>query len=79
MKVVQVVSYYPPHLGGMENAVKEISENLAKRGHQVKVFTSDIGCKNVKLRSTKNLKIHWLLGWEFFHSPILPSLFFKQI
>ena len=57
MKVVQVVSYYPPHLGGMENVAKEISENLAKRGHQVKVFTSDIGCKRDKLTSTKNLKI----------------------
>ena len=79
MKVVQVLSYYPPHLGGMENAVKGISENLAKRGHQVKVFTSDIGCKKGKLRLTKNLKIHWLLGWEFLHSPILPSLFFKLI
>lgn len=79
MKVVQVVAYYPPHLGGMENAVKEISENSAKRGHQVKVFTSDIGCKNVKLKSTKNLKIYRLLGWEFGHFPILPSLFFKLI
>ena len=79
MKIVQIVPYYPPHLGGMENVVKEMSENLAKRGHQVKVFTSDIGCKNVKLKSTKNLKINWLLGWEFSHSPILPSLFFKLI
>ena len=79
MKIVQIISYYPPHLGGMENAVKEMSENLAKRGHQVEVFTSNIGCKNVKLRSTKNLKIHWLLGWEFVHFPILPSLFFKLI
>ena len=48
MKIVQIVPYYPPHLGGMENVVKEISENLAKRGHQVKVFTSNIGRKIVK-------------------------------
>ena len=38
MKIVQIVSYYPPHLGGMENAVKEISESLAKRGHQPPLF-----------------------------------------
>jgi glycosyltransferase involved in cell wall biosynthesis len=79
MKIVQIVSYYPPHLGGMENAVKEISENLAKRGHQVEVFTSDIGCKKGKLRSTKNLKIHYLKSWESAHTPIIPSLFFKLL
>jgi glycosyltransferase involved in cell wall biosynthesis len=42
----------------MEHIAKEISESLAKRGHQVKVFTSD---------------------WEFAHTPIIPSLFFKLL
>ena len=79
MKVVQVVSYFPPHLGGMENVAREISERLAKKGHQVEVFTSDIGCKKGKLRSTKNLKIHYLKSWEFAHTPIMPSLFFKLL
>ncbi len=79
MKIVQVVAYYPPHLGGMENVAREISERLAKKGHQVEVFTSDIGCKKGKLRSTKNLKIHYLKSWEFAHSAIIPSLFFKLL
>jgi hypothetical protein len=61
----------------MENAVKGISENLAKRGHQVKVFTSDIGCKKDKLTSTKNLKIYYLKSFVFDNIPIIPSLFFK--
>ena len=63
----------------MEHIAKEISESLAKRGHQVKVFTSDTGCKKGKLRSTKNLKIHYLKSWEFAHTPIIPSLFFKLL
>jgi len=79
MKIVQVVSYYPPHLGGMENCVKEISERLAKKGHQVEVFASDIDCNKGKLRSTKNLKIHYLKSWQFAHTPIMPSLFFKLL
>jgi len=79
MKVVQVVAYYPPHLGGMENVAREISERLAIKGNQVEVFTSDIGCKKGKLRSTKNLKIHYLKSWEFGHSPIMLSLFFKLL
>ncbi len=45
MRIIQVVAYYPPHIGGMENCVKEISNRLAGKGHQVEVFTSDIGCK----------------------------------
>ena len=38
----------------MENVAKEISESLARRGHQVKVFNSDIGRNKDKLTSTKN-------------------------
>lgn len=80
MKIVQVVAYYPPHLGGMQNAIKGLSENLARRGHQVQVFTSDIGCKRTRLITNKNLKVHRLTAWELVRSsPILPSLFFKLI
>jgi hypothetical protein len=52
---------------------------LAIKGNQVEVFTSDTGCKKGKLRSTKNLKIHYLKSWEFAHTPIIPSLFFKLL
>ena len=76
MKIIQISSYYPPHLGGQENVAKEISERLAKKGHQVEVFTSDIGCsKDKQLKSTKNLKIHYLKSKEFAHTPIIPSLY----
>lgn len=79
MKIVQIVSYYPPHLGGMENVAKEISENLAKKGHQVEVFTSNIGCKKDRLTSKKNLKINYLKSWEIAHTPIIPFLFFELL
>jgi len=79
MRIIQIVSYYPPHIGGVQNVAREISERLAKKGHQVEVFTSDIGCKKGKLRSTKNLKIHYLKSWQFAHTPIIPSLFFKLL
>ena len=79
MNIIQITPFYPPHLGGMENVVKEISENLAKRDHQVTVFTSDIGCKKDKLISTKNLKIRYLKSFEIAHTPIIPSLFFELL
>ncbi len=79
MKIIQVVSYYPPHLGGMQNVAKEISEELFKGGHKVEVYTSDIGCKEGKLKSKNNLKVHYLKSFELAHTPIIPSLFFKLL
>jgi glycosyltransferase involved in cell wall biosynthesis len=79
MKIVQVVAYYPPHIGGMENCVKEISDRLARKGHQVEIFTSDIGCKKRRHSSTNNLNIHYLKSWEFAHTAIIPNLFFKLL
>ena len=49
----------------MGNVAKEISESLARRGHQVKVFNSDIGRNKDKLTSTKNLKIYYLKSFVF--------------
>jgi rhamnosyl/mannosyltransferase len=63
----------------MENAVKEISERLAKKGHNIEVFTSDVCCEKGRLKSTKNLKIHYLKSFEFAHTPIIFSLFFRLI
>jgi len=43
MKIVQVTPRYPPHTGGVESHVKEISERLVDRGHEVVVHTADLG------------------------------------
>jgi glycosyltransferase involved in cell wall biosynthesis len=40
MKIYQVVPYYPPHIGGMEFYVEYLSNQLANKGNEVKVFTS---------------------------------------
>lgn len=79
MKIVQVVAYYPPHIGGMENCVKEISERLAEKGHEVEVYTSDIGCKKHKRSPTNNPSVHYLISWEFAHTAIIPYLFFQLL
>lgn len=74
MKIIQVTSRYPPNIGGLQNCARELSERLAQKGHEVEVFTSDIGCSKGKLKSTQNLEIHYLKGFEFAHTPIIPSL-----
>lgn len=43
MKILQVTPRYPPQSGGVETHVKEISERLVDRGHDVTVVTADAG------------------------------------
>lgn len=81
MKAIQVTPLYPPHLGGMENVAKEVSERLAKKGHQVEVFTSDIVGykKEEKFKDRKNLKIHYLRNWKRSYNPIIAPFLFNKL
>lgn len=73
MKIIQVSAYYPPHLGGQENAVMSLSEQLAAAGHEVHVVTSDKGAENGAV-DTGKVNV-WRLGArEFGHAPIMPRL-----
>jgi glycosyltransferase involved in cell wall biosynthesis len=40
MKILHTVQLYDPSFGGMQEVVKQLSEQLVKRGHQVTVATS---------------------------------------
>jgi glycosyltransferase involved in cell wall biosynthesis len=75
LHIIQATAYYPPHLGGMENCAREISEKLSQKGNIVEVFTSNIDCKNSIFKSVKNLKVNYLESYEVAHTPIIPSLF----
>jgi glycosyltransferase involved in cell wall biosynthesis len=42
----------------------------------VEVFTSNVGClKDKQLRSTKNLKLHYLPAIEYFRTPLIETLY----
>lgn len=79
MKIVHVTPYYPPHLGGMENTVKELAERMAERGHEVYVFTSKSSLKGYdsRIKLKDNLKVYYLNSFEIGHTPIIPSLPFR--
>ena len=54
MKILHTVEFYSPSFGGMQEVVKQISENLVKRGHDVTVATSKIQSRNFnKLNGVK--------------------------
>lgn len=76
--IVQVISYYPPHLGGMENVAAQITEGLTAKGYPVSVYTSDIGCPSHSVYSSKS-PVHYLKSIEFAHTPILFSLFLRLL
>ncbi len=76
--IVQVTPYYPPHLGGMENCVMEVTKNLHTIKYPVMVYTSAIG-KRMKHQSKQSFPIHYLWSFEFAHTPIMPSLFFHLL
>jgi glycosyltransferase involved in cell wall biosynthesis len=39
MRIVMMAQFYPPIIGGMERHVKDLSESLVQRGHDVAVIT----------------------------------------
>lgn len=41
MRIVQVTSYFDPHVGGVETHVRELARALAARGHDMTVITAD--------------------------------------
>ena len=47
MKILVVSAYYPPHhIGGYELGCRDVVNQLRKRGHQVRVLTSDFQSEN---------------------------------
>lgn len=78
--IVQLSSYYPPHLGGAERVAEEISECLAQDGYLVTVLTSNIDGKTLpRLEIRPNLTIKRLRSFDFAHTPFIPSLLWQLL
>lgn len=58
MKILFVLEYYHPHIGGVESLFKGLVENLAVQGHQVTVLTNRHDKKLSKIEASKNITIH---------------------
>jgi glycosyltransferase involved in cell wall biosynthesis len=77
-EIVQVISYYPPHLGGMENCAEQIAEGFVDKGYPVSVYTSNIGYSRDAVPDSK-AQVHYLKALEFAHTPIIFTLFFRLL
>lgn len=71
--IVQVSAYFPPHLGGQENAVESLARSLALAGHDVDVLTSTRGGGPKKTDTKQGVHVRRLGSIVFGHAPIMPG------
>jgi glycosyltransferase involved in cell wall biosynthesis len=64
MRIMHVTDLYPPFVGGLELAVQTMSEELARRGHEVDVVTQQLPGPKPPTETTKEgpLVVHRLPG-----------------
>src|SRR6266852_226466 len=54
MKILHTVEFYAPSKGGAQEVVRQISEELVKRGHEVTVATKKLAAReNVSLNGVR--------------------------
>lgn len=70
--ILQISAYYPPHLGGQENVVRDLSGQLADAGHRVQVLTSVKGSGRAGVKTENNVFVRRMRGLVFGHAPIMP-------
>ena len=71
--IIQVSAYYPPHLGGQENVVYDLTKQLAHAGYHVQVVTSAVGSDAPGTKIEDGVLVRRMRGWVFGHAPIMPS------
>lgn len=71
-RIIHVSSYYPPHLGGQENAAHSLVQQLAAAGHRAYVLASSLGNGPRGNRLEDSVNVRRLWGFVFGHAPIMP-------
>ncbi len=81
-KILQVTPYYPPHVGGMENVVRELSAVLREQGQQVEVITSKLGAGSGAAAYAgvdDSAYVRRLFALDILRTPIMPGLFLSIV
>jgi len=93
MKIIQASCYYPPHIGGVENHVMELTKALMRKDNDLQVLTSDIPkneyneCIKFKAKEIFPHYVPFIFGLskikymdaDIFHSHCPPPFFSKAI
>jgi len=76
VRVMQIAPFYPPHVGGLENHVRLLSDELAQRGLSIDILTSSIGdglragCDEL----APNMRLCRMRSFKLGNDAIIPSL-----
>ena len=73
MEVVQVVGFYPPHLGGQELVVQRLARMQADT-HRVTVYTSDVGARRGPDTVGDPVRVVRDRAWMLARTPVVPLL-----
>jgi glycosyltransferase involved in cell wall biosynthesis len=79
MKILQVCNYFSPEHGGTAVSPFRLSLELAKKGHDITIFTSDYKISKdwLEKASKSNIKVHAFKTWiNITGFQVTPSLFF---
>jgi glycosyltransferase involved in cell wall biosynthesis len=72
--ILQVTPYYPPHLGGLENVVWQLAQQLGTR-HHVSVVTTDVGASGAPRRAVEgSVDVRRHRAVELAHTPVAPGV-----
>lgn len=75
MNILMVTPFYPPHIGGIEYHVENLSKQLAKKGHKITVLTSMMpGKKGVPCKISSDAIDVIRIKTRFLSDRIYPSL-----
>jgi len=72
MNILQIIPYFSPRMGGLVQAVRNLSDELAERGHRVMILTTDyFEAEQQEVDKRVSVVIHknWFSRYNFFFSP----------
>lgn len=75
MRILQVTTRYPPHIGGIENSVFNLVKRLQALGHDVQVVTSNDPPMPKADRNVLRLPVLLRIVGSWGEMPICPSVF----
>ena len=76
MRILQVIEFFSPKMGGSAQVAFQISRHLAQRGHDLSVWASDYGSREVRFpeEDFETHLFHTLFArWGFYLTPNLVS------
>jgi glycosyltransferase involved in cell wall biosynthesis len=77
MRILEISPVFPPSVGGLEKCVYEIAKGLARRGHEVVVYTTDFPKSKSKKSIDRVLVRRIPALFSLFHAPV--SIFMPYI